>query len=623
MYDTNLEKKDIDDKRNYALDIINKSNKDYYKAFRNIAHHFTVEEMMQIFDYKTIKNIFSGANSSHEYKLFVILMEKDANATINYALHNDKIFDELFKSSDKFYSMFSNLDYNLLRDVILKMNENVVNYPCNFISVIDKKKQKSLLYENISDEALTHILKYFSNDVISYFFEKDPRALYLFENFDIKTLINRGVRFNDEIIKKKEFFDILKGQSIVELRHIINEAEKNNNALYLEKRMHEYHDEIINSYDSDNGVFKDYLDVINDPNYKLYYNKSFIIDDKILYNIGKYRIHNYRKGETIIKKEELTEYLKDMTSKKLSEVIIDALFEDNIYNVWLNIKEMLRYNEKLKDNEKVIDSDKKEFYKTILNIDNISCEEKIDLFKKLKNKKISFMYYYDLRKLKDLSYDLIKRDLFDVSNIKNKDNLSIELTKKYGVSIYDMRDEEYTMLIRCQGKYRDSDIFRRNCYSIIGNENTSSYGNGGSGFINYGYNSFENDRVMHVLEQDSFSTDTTDGQSSDFVNRIMTSDEIVRASNWYSEIDLVNIKNKNGMYDAKKPDYLVYYENSNNIEEYVEEAKRLNIPIVIIKDTELSIDREIDIDFDMNTDHYINYEDRDLREERFGGFGRK
>ena len=179
------------------------------------------------------------------------------------------------------------------------------------------------------------------------------------------------------------------------------------------------------------------------------------------------------------------------------------------------------------------------------------------------------------------------------------------------------------MLIRCQGKYRDSDIFRRNCYSIIGNENTSSYGNGGSGFINYGYNSFENDRVMHVLEQDSFSTDTTDGQSSDFVNRIMTSDEIVRASNWYSEIDLVNIKNKNGMYDAKKPDYLVYYENSNNIEEYVEEAKRLNIPIVIIKDTELSIDREIDIDFDMNTDHYINYEDRDLREERFGGFGRK
>lgn len=618
--DDNLE---IDIKRKKAIDMLKESKGDYYAGFRKISRYYSVEEMLLIFDIKTLRSLFNGNKKEHEYKFFVILMEKDANTTVSYVLQNDEMFDEMFKLNNNFYSMFGKLDYNLFRDVILKMGENVVNYPRDFIRIMNSEKQKLLLSENISDEMLIYILNVFSNDALSYFFEKDSRAIYLFEKFNIKQLIDRGIKFNDKIVKKKEFFDLLKGQSIVELRYLINKAEKNNNALCLEERMQDYHSEIINSYDSESGVFKDYLRIINDPKFELPYDqKSFIIDDKIFYNISKYRIYNYRTEEFVIKKEELTEYLKDLTSKKLSEIVVDALFEDNIYNVWLNIREMLRYNEKLQESEKVIDSDKEEFYKKILNIDNISCEEKIDLYNNLKDKKISFMYYYDLRKLKDLSYDLIKRDLFNVDNVK-KNNLNLELTDKYGVSVFDMRDEEYTMLIRCQGKYRESDVFRRNCYTIIGNENTSSFGEHRKGTIYYGYNSFENDRVIHVLEQDSFSTDVTDEQPSRFVNRIMTSDELVRASNWYSEVDIVNIKNENGEYDVKKPDYLVYYDDSNNFEEYVEEAKRLNISIVIIKNTELSLDRKIDIDFDMNTDYYTDYEDRYLREGRYGGFGRR
>ena len=43
--------------------------------------------------------------------------------------------------------------------------------------------------------------------------------------------------------------------------------------------------------------------------------------------------------------------LKMETSKKISEVVIDALFSDNIYNVWINIREMIRYNNKLDKND--------------------------------------------------------------------------------------------------------------------------------------------------------------------------------------------------------------------------------------------------------------------------------
>ena len=63
--------------------------------------------------------------------------------------------------------------------------------------------------------------------------------------------------------------------------------------------------------------------------------------------------------------------MKGEVNRKISEVVVDALFCDNIYNVWLNIKEMLRYNSKLDAEDKVLDNDKIDFYQMILNFDKI------------------------------------------------------------------------------------------------------------------------------------------------------------------------------------------------------------------------------------------------------------
>ena len=91
--------------------------------------------------------------------------------------------------------------------------------------------------------------------------------------------------------------------------------------------------------------------------------------------------------------DSLKKELKGEVNRKISEVVVDALFCDNIYNVWLNIKEMLRYNSKLDDEDKVLDNNKIEFYQMILNFDKVSCEDKIDLFNKLYDKNISFSFY--------------------------------------------------------------------------------------------------------------------------------------------------------------------------------------------------------------------------------------
>ena len=156
-----------------------------------------------------------------------------------------------------------------------------------------------------------------------------------------------------------------------------------------------------------------------------------------------------------------------------------------------------------------------------------------------------------------------------------------------------------------QGIYKDKSNNRRNCYSIISDENSDTYGHGDGGII-YGYNSFDNDTVIHMLEQDAFSGDVYSSNTavSRYVNRIMTSKELVNGSNWYSEIELVNLQNENKEYNIKKPDFIVVYDEIRDKD--IMESKRLNIPIVIIKMTRLKNENKVDTGFDNERDKYID-----------------
>ena len=108
-------------------------------------------------------------------------------------------------------------------------------------------------------------------------------------------------------------------------------------------------------------------------------------------------------GKLVLKNsDELLDKLKNITSLKLSEVIVDALFCDNIYNVWLNIREMLRYNNSMSSSDRIINGERVSFYELIFDFDNVSSDDKIELFNKFKDKSINFMFYiYYWKKRKD------------------------------------------------------------------------------------------------------------------------------------------------------------------------------------------------------------------------------
>lgn len=617
-----------------------------YYNFRNIINVFSLNYIFDNFDYDDIHEAFkklsykdfsnynsiddnisfeinnSEIRNSNEYKFFVVLCENDINNTILWILQNDNLFKEFFMKVDNFYSMFCDLDYDLIVKIIYKLDEYRDYFHdkgYDFLSLINKDNQKALLGENFSDDIILKLIGYFNIDTLSYFFLNDRRSIDLFERIpNINGYINSGVKFNDSILSSQRFLNRLKSSSFVIFRKNINTVETYNNPIMIEQKLKKYYDELISSYDSEKDMFGEYLGVLNNPSllYNYYDKDTFIFSYDIVLLFEKYLSCDDDDNLYFKDRNALIQMLKMETSKKISEVVIDALFSDNIYNVWINIREMIRYNNKLDKNDKALDDDRVAFYKMILGFDNISSKDKIKLFNEFKDRNFSLTFYDDLRKLKDASYDMIKNDLLDLSKYSDKvSSIDCERTQ---CLVYDLRDSKYTMLVRSKFPHKDKSNKRRNCYSIISDENNNTFDQGeDNDKIIYGYNSFLNDRVIHMLEQDAFSSDAYNDNKdvSNYVNRIVSKDELVLGSDCYSEVELVNMQDKNGKYINQKPDFIVVYDNIRDID--IIESKRLNIPIVIIRKNILDKNERIDMEFDREKDRYVNSSSDEVVSRKF------
>lgn len=579
------------------------SKRDPYYWYRLILQNLSVHEFLSLYDGEFIQKFFISDRSGAEYKLFVCLCEKDINTVIDFVLKDDLLFEEFFKEADNFYSIFSDLEYDKCERIIEKMMIKNKKYDLLFISSISTENQYKLLNsDKISDEMLVSLINNFKIEVQNYFFENDVRAEYLYARFNVNRLLDKGIKFNDNIVRKKDFFEKIKSSSFIVFRENINVAERYLDVTVIEKRLEEYYKEIFDSYLIGKEIFKLYDDILNNPellfSYRGYY--DFIMDEDIYLLFYKYLTQDDSDKLYFENIDELEDELKKKTNRKLSDVVTDALFRDNIYNVWLNIKEMLRYNEGLRDNDKVLDSDKEDFYRFILNIDNVSSDDKMAMYKRLKGMNINLLFYEDLRKLKDISYNKIKEKLVVPS--EKEEWIDKEASGKYGTTVYDFRDKNYFLLVRREGRHREKSRYLRGCYSIIASDNNYTFGYD-SGDILYGYNTFDNDTVLHVFEGDSASSSYLD-EASKRVNRIHTLNDLVYANNSYNELQLVNRKtNDDGIYLTKRPDFIVSTDVIRDND--IEESKRLGIPIVLIKKRKIDIKDRVDVPFRYREDVYV------------------
>lgn len=378
--------------------------------------------------------------------------------------------------------------------------------------------------------------------------------------------IERDIEIPNSVLTSKEFFNELIANSIVDLRNKLDILFKNNTSYILYNRVKNYELSLINSIS--NNLFNNYNEVLDNPTLLNEIGTSYILDEEILESL-KLRLEIDEDKCYFRNKNEVIRYLSRKTNYKLSEIIIDYLFEDTIYNVFLNINEMLRYNEKYK----ILDEETIVFYKMILDIDDLSLDEKIVFFNKYKDNNINYKFYNDLRILKNDSYKHINEDIKKVSEMEEyKDD---ELSLEYDVDVLDLRDKEFKFLVRSIYNYEDTCEFVRNCYSLISNYDTSVFN---SDAVLYGYDHVDIDRISSIFEEDVHSTNTLD--SSVYVNRIMSTDEIIDASDDYNEIQIMNKKIDDNTYESLRPSFVIALDEVTNKE--VRESRKLGIPIVLI-----------------------------------------
>lgn len=327
-----------------------------YNDLTKLKQKLTVEEIISLIDLQTLNEVYNE-DEIEKCKIFNYLcMNKNETLDlINYLLTNDELFIEFFKDVSFYKEVFSYLDCDLIVKIILKLNElKAKKYLYYFITYLSSDVQKKLVDAKLDDSILVLVANNFSTETINYLFKTDKRLSYLFTKLNIKRLIDTDVIFPSSVLNDSKFFDMLKEKSLISFRTNINNVERKNLPEPIEYQLKKYYEELISSYNQEHNMFNDYVNIINTTN-KL--NNEIEFNNYILDFNAKNIYKEYLKK----KDSKIFEEYKILTSKKLSEIIIDALFQDNIYNVIYNINEMFRFNNKLSPAEQILDTENKSF----------------------------------------------------------------------------------------------------------------------------------------------------------------------------------------------------------------------------------------------------------------------
>ncbi len=406
-----------------------------------------------------------------------------------------------------------------------------------WLGKLSKEMQQKIIQKPWTIDQIPILFSEFHPSVLTEFFTTDPRAVDCFSSFDMIDLMEKGVQFPQRIKNHPDFIPSIRNIDFVYLRHLTNEIE-------------EIHPERFEREEQELEELKE-------------------------------KYIEYLEGQ---EKDAMDERIMD-------EIVVDTLLKDNLYNVWINIKEMLRYHEEWKGKEKLLSEEDVLFYQQIQKIDELPWEEKKDFWNQWKGSHLDQKFYEENQRLRNHSYNQIKKALFQIETGEEYKNEV--LSERYGIDIYDLRKQEYTLLVRSLSRFEEENphsFSRTGCYTLLSNENTTYYeestyfGGCEEEYFLYGYSTFQNDYVITVYENDAYTSDEIK-ESTRRVNRIMTPRQIITNHAEYSEIQILHPKQKNGMNRIPKPDFLVCF---NQIEKReVEESNRLQIPIVLATKNEM------------------------------------
>lgn len=479
----------------------------------------------------------------------------------------------------------------------------------NLIELISKFSQQTqtevLKTQELSNEDYWKMISYAYEETASMLLEEKSvgKSLTNIRLPIIEAIASKDIKLPYQIIEEPEFIKrISEITDVKTYRFLVNDLEKSNDVEKLEKAREKYYENQINSFNKKSGMFKVYetlyeklasMEEINP--FSLMQTAREIFKDasdgeifELLNQINKVNLESGLNG--------IKEILKEKSNIMLGNMIIDCHFKDYYLNVLKDVKQLCNFDA-LGGN--ALSSDKIEIYKKIIEINNLSYEEKLELNTKLGKKNYVEEFYDDVRNSRNKMYSLIREEILNEDKISKY--LDKEETNKFGVNIYRLEGEPFFALVKSFSidkafelssgdihSYKDSGSF-----SIDASNKLDTFRDPKDNY-NLIFNNFNIDQVVHMFPVDSFSGYTRGEKATDRVIELLTPKEFTGRSKDYNEVIIAqkNVSKPSDMDDRlplPKPFAIYCYDEIGPND--IESAKNLGIGIVVVNTKKYNIEK--------------------------------
>lgn len=545
-------------------------------------------------------------------------------------------FLELFLNGSFFISYIVGLTNKTYDSIFTKLSNNnyeLSTYRFFFESIDSKYLLERLDNWNYSQEILYYLLNHKDKKVTNKIFEKynidltsnllyiDSFALNckessLQEYSDIVTNKEEkriGVKIPNHLITNHFIRKMWLDKDIYAYRKLIDELSYSCDTQYLnkyskhiiDKSLSNIKNNLIEPYITLYSLTRELINNDSDENYHKYYE---YVEKNNLSKIG-YKLRNYI---TYKKEKDIYECIYEESNKQISNYIIDYHFEDNYFNVHLDLNELLKY---YYDGNISLDEESLNLYQDIFDIDKLDILSKIELHNKLKKLNVMEMFYDDM----SFARKIVREEIINYSLNKEsiKEFIDPEMSKKYGVDIYNINGNKFFGIVKsCPSRIRD--VYPTgHSYSLIGNAGIAVF-NDENTYL-YDSSNINPDQIVHVFPEDSYTLfkpfEAIDN-ATNRVNALITPQELVQNNKSYNEILILEKGSIETDLDKQIPNLekIAVYCKNQITEKDIEKAKNNQIGILFI-DSSL-YEKEDDYE---NNPYYENYNTFDGSYEYFNG----
>lgn len=520
--------------------------------FESVASIYSLKDLLPYMQGEFLERLMHRPDQK-AYVYIIAFIRSDVVAFQKGIFASEAFLNFFLGQAKNIYSEL-NFDFDFCLKLINYAFENniyIESIVLNSLAINIKEEDQKRFLDGIKDNATKiRLLEYFAPQVVEDYIKNNSLGLNdgevygLMHHFAVPTAYYENPNFFKRYIMSLTFS---------KMDEKIAALSKHNNVSYLRNQKENLMDSLMASFDSTTNQIKMPPD-----------------DDSILSSYLKGFFNYYSRLEVM-----------QATKTLILNLVINRLFGDTLKNVFLNIKEMLNYNEKAET--EVLTIAEVELFSQVLDLINKDSKEILTFYEQFKNADIMGMFYDAMRKSKNASYKQIQESCLDLKEHAELKNAT--LSETLGIGVYELKGEDFMALVSCQHHLNGDFAHRyRKCYSLIGSTNLSVFNEHS---LIYGFRNFNIANISHVFEMDAGSGDSLTGGVTPYVNRIQRPEDIL-ASGVMNEIQI-----KNG-YDADhnkflqvKPDYIVCFDSINPSS--IEEAQKKNLPIVVIhkKDYEL------------------------------------